>query len=268
MQDQYTGDVGDFGKFGLLRHLQRALKLPTGVVWYKHPDEHHLGDGKFVRYLEDQNSYRSCDPKLWEKLKLLVDNDQRSIEHLERSKLLSGSVTYFRDNTYCYDASPGNTKAAKAFRLEYRESWLKNAVSGMADARMVFLDPDNGLEVKSCSKLNQKKSGKFTYYSEARAFYDCSDVLVVYHHLNRHKNHGSHAKQMKDRVAELKDKLNCDGAVYALRYPPFSGRAFLIACRSAFVNKLDSAVTDFLASKWGDHWDSDYVRNAATVEKA
>ena len=45
MQDQYVGDIGDFGKYGLLRHLtgmrgdaapEDALRL--GVVWYLFPD--------------------------------------------------------------------------------------------------------------------------------------------------------------------------------------------------------------------------------------
>src|ERR1700684_4163658 len=40
MQDRYVGDVGDFGKFGLLRALcgeSHPLPLKLGVVWYRFP---------------------------------------------------------------------------------------------------------------------------------------------------------------------------------------------------------------------------------------
>ena len=55
MQDQYVGDIGDFGKYGLLRHLTgiqtpRLKTLRLGVVWYLFPDGGN-NDGKFTKYL-------------------------------------------------------------------------------------------------------------------------------------------------------------------------------------------------------------------------
>ena len=38
MQNRYTGDIGDFGKLGLLRQL-RQTGLSIGVNWYLTPDE-------------------------------------------------------------------------------------------------------------------------------------------------------------------------------------------------------------------------------------
>ena len=32
MQDRYTGDIGDFAKYGLLRALEAGHRL--GVAWY------------------------------------------------------------------------------------------------------------------------------------------------------------------------------------------------------------------------------------------
>ena len=34
MQNRYTGDIGDFGKLGLLRQLSRT-GLSIGVNWYR-----------------------------------------------------------------------------------------------------------------------------------------------------------------------------------------------------------------------------------------
>ena len=42
MQNRYVGDIGDFGKYGLLRaHFGRKYQIPLrlGVVWYLFPDE-------------------------------------------------------------------------------------------------------------------------------------------------------------------------------------------------------------------------------------
>ena len=44
MQDRYVGDVGDFGKYGLLRALCGG-DLTLGVVWYLYPDEEANNDG-------------------------------------------------------------------------------------------------------------------------------------------------------------------------------------------------------------------------------
>ena len=53
MQNRYVGDLGDFGKYGLLRALcvpGDALggpELSLGIVWYLVPDETRTGDGNF-----------------------------------------------------------------------------------------------------------------------------------------------------------------------------------------------------------------------------
>ena len=48
MQDRYTGDIGDYGKLGMLRYLAAAGPR-VGVNWYRTPDEDHNEDGKFIR---------------------------------------------------------------------------------------------------------------------------------------------------------------------------------------------------------------------------
>ena len=63
MQNRYTGDIGDFGKLGLLRVLQEA-GFSIGVNWYLTPNEEHNQDGKHINY-ED---LRFCDEALWAEL--------------------------------------------------------------------------------------------------------------------------------------------------------------------------------------------------------
>ena len=75
MQNRYTGDVGDFGKYGLLRALclpegDRGPALRLGVVWYLTSDESHNNDGRHIGYLEptpkNAKTLRVCDPSLGE----------------------------------------------------------------------------------------------------------------------------------------------------------------------------------------------------------
>ena len=70
MQDRYTGDIGDFAKYGLLRALIGKRKL--GVAWYLFPDENHNADGKHINYLENPCEWRDLDAGLYDNLKNLV----------------------------------------------------------------------------------------------------------------------------------------------------------------------------------------------------
>jgi hypothetical protein len=69
MKDQYVGDVGDFGKYGLLRALTGALdqtvqpQLSLGVNWYLTPDDPSSSAGSAREYLEKAN-FKECDPLL------------------------------------------------------------------------------------------------------------------------------------------------------------------------------------------------------------
>ena len=64
MQNRYTGDIGDFGKLGLLRALQ-ASGLTVGVNWYLVPDENHNSDGRHVQYLENADYCQLDEPLEW-----------------------------------------------------------------------------------------------------------------------------------------------------------------------------------------------------------
>jgi hypothetical protein len=76
MQDRYAGDIGDFGKFALLRALEGA-GLSVGVNWYKTdtaPDENTpMGNTEFRKNMSQ------CDPELYEKLNSIFENEPRSI---------------------------------------------------------------------------------------------------------------------------------------------------------------------------------------------
>ena len=74
MKNQYFGDVGDYGKYGLLKFLgERDVKI--AVNWYlTKDDENKSGDGGFIDYLKEKNEqkYLKYDPDLFATLKEMV----------------------------------------------------------------------------------------------------------------------------------------------------------------------------------------------------
>ncbi len=110
MENQYVGDVGDFGKYALLRALCLPSKvsggynLSLGVVWYLVPDEPG-SDGRHTRYLKDSPKnlglYRSCDPGLYDSLRDIVCGHRRNVSAIRQEGILpSGTVFYEEPLTF------------------------------------------------------------------------------------------------------------------------------------------------------------------------
>ena len=136
MQDRYVGDIGDFGKIGLLKVLQ-AQGLSIGVNWYRvEPmDTERKADGS---YKQEDGKYlipeklQACDTSLAEKLTKIAKSDHRSIRSLEQGDFIP-SARYF----------------SEPVTVAGREEWHKKALDLLKGLDIVFLDPDNGMLVKS-----------------------------------------------------------------------------------------------------------------------
>ena len=110
MQDNYVGDIGDYGKYGLLRNVT-AAGLQLAVNWYRvvlpPSNEQDDGeciscskkpkqkDGKYTSYLEHPEKYRHYDPELFDCLAGIVHGQKRRLEEIETSGVLS--ATFFSD---------------------------------------------------------------------------------------------------------------------------------------------------------------------------
>ena len=121
----------------------------------------------------------------------------------------------------------------------------------MKGCNVVFLDPDNGLEVASCSKPYQSKAGKYVYYPEVLDFFQGKDALVIYQHLCRK----GHRDQIQDRAITLKKEVPTASSVFAIRFKPYSPRAYFILCSPASRDSIRTGLQAFLDSRWRKHWD-------------
>ncbi len=248
MQNRYAGDVGDFGKFGLLRSLFSSDKWRLGIVWYLFPDEVQTDDGRFTQYL-GKPRFRKCDPFFHDKLEQIV-RTTRSVSAIKRSGIFDDDTVYYSDCVDFFHEFPGQTRGDKKKRLRSRQRWLQNAVTMLKKCNAIFLDPDNGLEVRSCSKLSLKKSGKYVYYSEVRELFQEKEVCIIYQHLNH--NH-THKKQISDKMEDLRKGIDPSGRIFAIYYRPYSPRVFLVLCSKKSEGEIDRGIKTFMQSPWREH---------------
>lgn len=166
MKNQYFGDRHDFLKYVMLRCFLRA-GLRTTVGWMLTPDD-GSSDGEKRRYL-DQPPFEVIDPELMQFMRAWRDSGAaRGVEAMEQSGLVR--ATFFREMLRDDTAS----------RREYFDK-LESVASG---SQLVFLDPDNGFEVKS-RRSGKKDSSKHLYWNEVASLYDRGHSVVVYQHLAR-----------------------------------------------------------------------------------
>lgn len=76
LKNQYIGDIGDYGKYGLLRFLSsKGLKI--GVNWYLTLND-GSNDGKKTAYL-DKGDDRLYDPELFDFLRGIAGNPEKTV---------------------------------------------------------------------------------------------------------------------------------------------------------------------------------------------
>ena len=252
MKDQYVGDVGDYGKLGVLRALTASGGPSLGVVWYLVPND-GTTDGKFINYLHPASALRVCDPSLFDALATLVGSGTRNVAELARIGVLPHGTIYYND---LLDFGDEPDRAAQ------RGGWLARALHATRDCALVFVDPDNGLETVSTSRT-AKRGPKYVFYDELRAFSKRGQGLVIYHHLNRAKGHGTHERQVQQRAADLRRELGLSGTIYGLRFRRGSSRVFFVTEPRHGARQLRARIRAFGASPWTEHFD--IVEHTATT---
>lgn len=250
MQDRYTGDVGDFAKYGLLRQLLQPLasrqELRLAVLWYLIEDEDINSDGKHVSYLRDDR-IRACDPTLHDTLRLLVQSGDRNVASLEKSGVLPLDRTVFFSVRLL---SLNGRKQRDISAMEVRRRWFSLALAASEAADLVFLDPDNGIEVNSVPS-SSLKSAKYVYLDEVAAISDRGQSLLIYQHHNRLA-----PAEAQVRKALIKLRLaapQCAG-VSAITFRRGSVRSFLLLSSKLHSDILQANVKNLKLSGWRTHF--------------
>ena len=263
MQDQYVGDIGDFGKYGLLRHLtgmrsdaapEDALRL--GVVWYLFPDGGN-NDGKFTDYLCNpkprDKSLSKCDTKLYDQLyKIVVEEKNRKVVRVQESGILPENTAYYER---CLSYEPGESPSSKKLR---REAWLKGALEATKEAALVFVDPDNGIAIPDKGEANKatgiskvdpygNRGPKYVFMEDLDWFYKRGQSLVIYHHMGRQ---GTAEEQIKRYAKRLQQYLDLPDLPWSLWYHRGTARAYFIVPHKNHGAALENRLKSFLESPW------------------
>ena len=230
MQNRYICDLGDFGKYGLLRSLcgkaESEKRLSLGVLWYLVPDESHNEDGKYINYLnksrENDLRFRECDEELYDKLRSIIRSGERNIRKIRDSSVLPDGTIYFEEPLW-YNEFPLVNPEARRKRLNLRNNWVEAGLNKTINCDLIFVDPDNGLQVKSVER-HHNKAPKYAYYEELLPIIQRGQSIVVYHHLCRN---GSASKQIEERLAQIEEYYGIKDS-YALLYKRGTLRTFII----------------------------------------
>lgn len=178
MKNQYFGDVGDYGKYGLLRTF--ALKgISIAVNWYL-TDDIIRGtgetDGRFIQYLEKEENRSFC-PEVFDLLhSAVIDQKIRDISYIEDSDVIP-NARYFNEKL------PAKKRLSIEERKALREEWHKRGLAFCEGSDLIFLDPDNGLR-KRLTK-SPKMDMKYVLVDEAVDYYHTGANLVYYCHKGR-----------------------------------------------------------------------------------
>jgi len=192
MKNQYFGDINDYRKYGLIRSILRCYEFRLLVAWMLTTNDKRT-DGGFTGYLCEP-AWGVHDRELYDELHrcLISQKNTRNVALIEKTNLLPGARYYSREVPDSYND---------------RIMWSQELLSEARGSDLVFLDPDNGLEIKS-KPLGRKDSSKYLYWHEISSLWEQGKSLLIYQHFCREKRHlfierirGELEKVTKNRVA-------------------------------------------------------------------
>ncbi len=234
MKNQYVGDIGDYGKYGLLRFLaSRGIRI--GVNWYL-TDNDETKDGKFTNYLKDADIMGDMqyDKDLFYLLQPIVEKGKsnKCVQDIEKAGIIPKAVFF-------HEMLPKSNTPNRC-------DWHNRAMDALSitDVDLIFADPDNGT-FRDKKKLPIRSSEKYAMLEELREFYDAGKNVVYYCHKARRK---------QEAWAEKKHEFNDEkhhAKIIVLTFHRGTQRSYFFAIHPEDYDKYDDIVNDFLKSAWG-----------------
>lgn len=246
MQNRYVADVGDYGKYGLLRNISKS-NLALGINWYLAPDESHNADGKHTAYLNN-NSDRYFDNELYDILKGIIDNGNRDVHYIHDSGILPERTVY-------YDRVLDLSKTEDYLeRQRIRQSWHLEAMKKLQSCEIVFLDPDNGLQVKSVS-LTGIKGNKYIGINELIDYCIHGKSVIFYNHRER-KSEEEYLNKFRDLK---RDSAFVGYSWLGLKYIRGTIRDYIFIIHPRHFDEIKSLIGEFLNTQWNSVFSLLYI---------
>ena len=168
MKHQYFGDINDYRKYGILRTLSEC-RLTITVCWMLTENDGR-SDGRNISYLDEEEKFLRCDPKLFNALHdAVIKKNCRNVREIQTRRLIPKA-------RYMNDLVPDS--------IVGRKSYFAKLLRVARGSDLIFFDPDNGIEVKSKPK-GKKDSNKYVYWDEVENFWRNGYSLLMYQHFPR-----------------------------------------------------------------------------------
>lgn len=180
MKNQYFGDVNDYRKYGLLRILSDSGRLPVAICWMLTGAVNN-NQGNNVGYI-DKPEMRAYDPELFEILKEVIvaarNNQIIKDVNIAKEKNIIPSAFYY---------DPRNQRVHLIDNTDNRKKYFEDFFEAARGYKLIFFDPDNGLEVQSV-RYGRSKSSKYLYWHELKQAVSAGHSVLIYQHFPQRKN--------------------------------------------------------------------------------
>lgn len=257
MQDRYVGDVGDFGKYGLLNEICKKShgSVKLGINWfYVTREEKQRGERRYSSYSylndesKDSKKYAVCFPDLYDKLKGIV-NGRRSIKEIENCLILPKETVFYSKPLPYSSVNPRE-------REEERKNWFRESLSQLKSADIIFLDPDNGIQADKVRKT-QIKAIKYVFKDEIKQYYELDKSLLIYNHRDRKPK-----LEYDRKITYLLGQINSPNGIKVLRFKRVSVRDFIFLMQKDHQDLIDQTIDyvrsepcDFLFEMYNLDWE-------------
>lgn len=232
MKNQYVGDVGDYGKYGLLRFFA-IHGVTVGVNWYLTEDD-GTNDGKHTSYL-DKPEEQLYDPVVYGALKSLADRAGKTVRMVEDAGIIPGALYY--------SAILNTTDFPWKERKAIRNKWHMKALETLKGVQLVFADPDNGTIGKKSPA--GKSAEKFTLPEELADYYRRGQNVVYYCQKARRTE-----EQWEEKKREMHRFLP-DAKLCAVTFRRGTQRSYIFAVHPSEDLLYRNLLKEFLATAWG-----------------
>ncbi len=239
MKNQYVGDIGDYGKYSLLRAFINA-GVKIGINWYLTEND-DSNDGKFTDYLKNKDVYRKYDPELFDVIKKIAPKKNKSVMDIQNSGVLPG-VVFYSDILH-----PIGTPSD---RRDIRERWFEESIHVLEAADLIFMDPDNGLlEDNNASKIGGEK---YVLPDEVKQYFNAGHNVVYYCHKGRRNMYQwfDHKSFMFNMIPEAKPAV--------LTYHKGSQRSYIFLIHDVDFEKY-RCIIDKFTRRWFGIFTEEYT---------
>ena len=240
MKNQYVGDIGDYGKYGLLRFLaSHGIKI--GVNWYLTENDGST-DGKFTTYLKNPAD-RVYDPELFDALQNIADHPDKTVKMIKQAGIIP-DAEFFGEML--------KSSSLKADAREWnRRLWFNNSTLMLGNAELIFADPDNGISYRKTART--KDSEKFILPEDVAEYYNSGRNVVYYCHKGRRKQEAwDQAKE------EIRNHIR-DAQLLAVTCHRGTQRSYIFVLHPDCYLKYERIITAFLDTEWGNMFTWEHV---------